>query len=439
MYPKVLIVAHNALSDTQNNGKTISGFFHGWDQSKLAQIYLTSDIPDFTVCELFFQINDFDIAKRLTLRRSVQGRKVTRKNISEIRIDKKKAGTNPVPPVIKRLFSTLIRLVRDCMWHLAGFRTMAMRKFILEFEPQIVFFQSSNSSYAFSLVRWICRTERIPLVMQITDDYITPRFSISPFFWIQHYRLLKRYKWAFSVAEHVIVVGEKMAQEYQVRFGGIYSVAMNTSFNLNLPEYYAQDRPVQLLYAGNLGLNRWKVLATVAQCLRELHREEGILSQLSIYSLVMPSSRELRVLNLGIYSRYLGSVNSLELNILKSDSDILLHVEAFDRVNRHITRLSISTKIPEYLASGRCILAIGPRGIASIDYILDSDLGFVITSSKKDVIRRNLKMIVLDYTRRKKYARRGPYIAEQRHSIITTSAHIHRIIVEAIGPRISEF
>ncbi|MGN1301784.1 MAG: hypothetical protein ACI4U9_04620, partial [Clostridia bacterium] len=62
-YPRVLVIAHNPFSDTQNNGKTLSAFFDGWPKDKIAQIYLTPDKPDYTICENFFRITDLEVLK----------------------------------------------------------------------------------------------------------------------------------------------------------------------------------------------------------------------------------------------------------------------------------------------------------------------------------------------------------------------------------------
>ena len=59
-------------------------------------------------------------------------------------------------------------------------------------------------------------------------------------------------------------------------------------------------------------------------------------------------------------------------------SNYLIHVEAFDEKIKKYTRLSISTKIPEYLAAQRPIIAIGPRDIASIEYLRDNNCAYVI-------------------------------------------------------------
>ena len=55
-----------------------------------------------------------------------------------------------------------------------------------------------------------------------------------------------------------------------------------------------------------------------------------------------------------------------------------MHVEAFDKKNRKITRLSMSTKISEYVASGAQVLAIGPSDVASMRCLADNRLGLCV-------------------------------------------------------------
>ena len=64
---------------------------------------------------------------------------------------------------------------------------------------------------------------------------------------------------------------------------------------------------------------------------------------------------------------------------IRQSSDFLVHAESFDSENKKVTMLSISTKIPEYLSSNRCIVAIGPSEIASINLIKENDLGIVLS------------------------------------------------------------
>ncbi len=430
--PRVLIVSHNALSSTQSNGKTMLAFFKNWDRECLAQLYLTTDVPDFSVCERFFQINDFDVLKRVLLDRRVQGRVVTRADIAAVKSYKDAVTAKRSVAMLKKRGAPLVRFARDLMWRLGGYRTRELCAFIDDFDPQAVFFQSSSGVFAFSLVKWICTARNIPLIMQTTDDYVTQMATWDPFSWIQVARLTKMYRWAVFYSSQVIAIGDKMVQEYRMRFGGSYYVAMNSVASLNLPKPETGRDKVRFLYAGNLVLNRWRVLGVISQCLKELDQEQNLKGELHIYSLNQPCPEGLRQLNNAPYSSFNGAVNTEQLNKLKTASDVLVHVEAFDHINRHITRLSISTKIPEYLASGRCIFAVGPDDVASIQYIVEHDLGVAVTFIDKAKIKNALADIMKTPEKRAEYAEKGIGVAKARHNAEKTAEDIKQMIICAV-------
>ena len=57
-HKRVLLFSHNALSDTKNNGKTLSAIFSGWPREALAQLYLAHEAPSYAVCGNFFRVTD---------------------------------------------------------------------------------------------------------------------------------------------------------------------------------------------------------------------------------------------------------------------------------------------------------------------------------------------------------------------------------------------
>ncbi len=59
-------------------------------------------------------------------------------------------------------------------------------------------------------------------------------------------------------------------------------------------------------------------------------------------------------------------------------------MESFKNKNVRTTRLSFSTKVTDYLSSGKPIWAVGPDEIASIEYFKMNDCALV-TSSRKNI------------------------------------------------------
>ena len=433
LYPRVLIISHNALSNSQDgNGRTLSAFFGQWDTNSLAQVYLTTDIPEFTVCKKFFQINDVDILKRFFLNKKIQGKVVLNSDLSGMEDYKKVIKKSKLLNIIRNNMSPFVRFLRDSIWSISGYKTGELIKFIDEFNPQVVFFLSGNSVFSFALTKWICKTKKIPLIMQTTDDYVTGKFSLDPFFWIQLFRLKCAYQWAVSYSDCVIAIGDKMAVEYKIRFGGNYFVAMNSISNFNPSKYTSTNQNIKFTYAGNLGLNRWKILALIGESLAELSHEEGINGELAVYALTTPEDKQLLALNIPPFCSFKGGLNNDQLTTVREHSDFLVHVEAFDNANKYITRLSISTKIPEYLASERCIFAVGPKDVASMQYLMDYDLGVTVISNKKTDIKKALKEIILNTEMKIKYAKQGVEVAKTRHNAIKTAESIFQIISSTV-------
>ena len=61
-----------------------------------------------------------------------------------------------------------------------------------------------------------------------------------------------------------------------------------------------------------------------------------------------------------------------------SRADVLLHVESYYSRYTSYFRLSMSTKIPEYMSVCRPILCVGPSGIATVDFIQERKFGLVV-------------------------------------------------------------
>ena len=107
--------------------------------------------------------------------------------------------------------------------------------------------------------------------------------------------------------------------------------------------------------------------------------------------------------------QFCGGLDSSGVITQMENSHFLLHVESFDKVNRTYVRYSISTKISEYLSSGRGIIAYGPHEVASIELLNNNSFGCCITDldSSEDIEKKILEAISgynnYDYSLSKQY------------------------------------
>ncbi|MRR37181.1 glycosyltransferase family 1 protein [bacterium] len=93
-------------------------------------------------------------------------------------------------------------------------------------------------------------------------------------------------------------------------------------------------------------------------------------------------------------SEIVGRVSADEVAQVQRAADVLVHVEGLDLRSRMQVHQSFSTKIVDYLACARCVLAIGPRGVASIDYFVENDSALVASSELE--VRRALDSLLAD-------------------------------------------
>ena len=100
---------------------------------------------------------------------------------------------------------------------------------------------------------------------------------------------------------------------------------------------------------------------------------------------------------------------------LYKDADVLIHAEADDDENIPFIKYSISTKIPEYLATGKPFIFYGPSDIAVYRYLKENNIAYVV-SCNKDL--KHVLTEILHDVRLGKYKYRGNAIkfAQDYHS-----------------------
>jgi len=101
------------------------------------------------------------------------------------------------------------------------------------------------------------------------------------------------------------------------------------------------------------------------------------------------------------------------VKVVQKQADILVFVESLEDKYRYTARLSFSTKITDYLKSGKCIFAIGDKEIAPIDYFTKYDSA-VIASNYEEICNK-LEQIVSRPELISEYARKGYKCGVEHH------------------------
>lgn len=427
-YPRVLIITVNPLSTTSNNGKTYASFFQDYPKGKLAQLYFHREIPDSDVCENYYKISDEDIIGNFFGKSKVLGSEVY------IEASEKRLIPQNINNSLKK--SSLIRFVRSLLWRLSlNFNKEGVKDWLDKFNPDIIFFCGGNANYLYSKVLQLSKKYDSKLIYYITDDYLLPYFSLNIFKILNRIWTRNSFKKICSESSLVLTIGDKMTEVYKEKYGIESKKIMNLVETKKSEELKGEFRnnDLKFVYAGGLHSNRWKTLALIGESLRRINNQ-GFRGNLEIYSAIKPEGKIFDEINKDGFSKYCGSLNAEEVKDVLKSADVLIHVESFDDRSKEVTYLSVSTKIPEYMASGKCILAIGPKDVASIEYLKKTNSGFVVTTMDKQDIDNTIIELFKDVDKRESFVQQAYLTLKKNHDAEVIRAEFHDYII-AISER----
>lgn len=398
-FPKVLVIFHNAFDYHRNNGKTLNTLFYGWDSDSIAQLYFSDEIPESKYCKRYFKITDKDVFKTIF--------SIKRSKTCGGTIQNKVGKCEENVSFKKEIFSLLkqskkgvaLKILRDLLWSTGVWKTQDLIEWLNDFKPEVVFWGVGESKFSADIAYWISIYLNIPLCLYYGDDYVINSNNGGLLKRIQHKRIKYFHDRNLNHSKKLFAIGDLMATEYQKAYGKEV-VVVRTSVDINEPIIEKENKSlgenIVLSYVGGLHLNRWKTLIQLGLLLRELQSMIPNKIVLNIYTLANPSPSIVNKLNEHPL-HFCGGLYGTEVNKVMLNSDILVHVESFDFKYRKLTSLSISTKIPEYLAVGKCLLFFGPNEVASIRLIADNNIGVTLTDvDTHDSIIRKLKEILSD-------------------------------------------
>lgn len=424
-FPKVLIISHNLYDDTNNIGKTLVSLFQGWPKDKIAQIYFRNDSPSFKYCDEYYCITDKDVLKSaLTLGIKKAGSVLQvgeSLTISDAETNLYQVGNHRRP---------IVSFIRDTMWALGGWKSNELETWVKDVaRPDIILFAPNDYTLAYRIAIYIEELINKPLIPFYMDDSFYYGCKSSFLDQIRRRSLRKMAKKVHRYAKQIFTICDYMSDEYQKLFGlnchaFMNSVTIPSSESLRT---ISDDETIIFAYLGNLHSNRWKSIAEIGRVLDDIRNKDHIKVEFRIYSASVLEKNVKELFNSIASIRFMGKVEPSKVRDTQLQADVLVHVEAFDDASVNSTRLSLSTKLPEYLSVHRAIFAYGPKEIASMRYLKDNNIAEVCfeQSALHDGIYS-----ILSPQKRADLADRGYRRAEAFHNIEMVSKKFQRKISE---------
>ena len=373
--PRVLVVSHNVIGGSTAMGKTMASLLVGVPSDGLAQVYFHSEVPTSEACSSYFRITDVDVLHSV-FGRGEAGRviKTSERRVGQAR-SRTDVGTLARVYQLGRKRTGLTYAARGALWRMGHLNKNALVTWAQAFAPDVIFFAAGDYAFAYDVVRFLAESLNLPVVLWCTDDYYLGH-SVRG---VGRRLLMAGLDRLQPRIASVGVISEKMQRDYAAIFKAPIHVLR---IGVKWPEKSLPwEQRSGVCYVGGLGVGRLDVLLDVGQALAQ-SSVPGC-EYVNVYTRDENPKTLERLRNApGI--RFLGALDRAGVEQIQASARFLLLVESSNPAMKERTRYSCSTKIGEYLASGACIICVGPSDIASVEYLCTNDAGLV-TNDPQDV------------------------------------------------------
>ncbi|MBQ8184085.1 MAG: hypothetical protein IJ025_09345 [Clostridia bacterium] len=420
--PKVLVVGINPWID--NTGiNTLINFFDGWDKNSIAHIYTRAKLPNTHMCDKFFRISEPKVMKSVFKRSIRTGEEVFNSNEEAVEASQENQ-------IYNKKHSSLMSLAREFVWLLGKWKTKELDRFLDEYDADVLFFPVYANVYMNRLQNYIRKRTKKPVVLYVSDDnYSYKSIAKTPVSLFTRFWLRSQEKKLFKNAEKIMVIAPKQKEEYD-RLFNTDSVILTKGIDFSAVPYEEKslNSPIKMIYTGKLIIGRWISLAKIAEAMGEINKNETKV-ELDIYTTDVLTEEQKTKLNRNGCS-VKGALTLDEVQQVQKQADILVFVESLEKEFRYTARLSFSTKITDYLKSGKCIFAVGDKDIAPIDYFNRYDSA--ITATSYDEIGEKLKELINNENKIIEYSKKAYDCGKEHHNAELTNKILVDTITDAV-------
>lgn len=410
--PRVLVTSVTTWAGS-DGADTYSALFEGYPSHLLASLYIREEHPVSTVPGRHFRISESQVISSVLRRRTSTGREVS-PNCHECEADLA-AIDQTRARYLKRTGRRrwLLLLVRELIWLFGRWRTPELDRFLDDFRPEVVLFGMEGYIHLNRISRYVVRHTGARAVGYFLDDNFTylqyPR-SIG----YRLYRFFQRreLRKCVQLGDYFYAISPKTKAECEAYFGIKCNLLTKPATVHPAKVTYEAGRAIQLLYTGNLAHGRFDTIKQLDASISALN-EAGHSLHLDVYTTTRLSGAEMA--SLTPWTKVHEPIPQCAVRDEQRRADILVFAEDLSGSERHVARLSFSTKLTDYLGSGRCILAVAPSDIAPMEYLRAEDAALCASNARE--ITECLMGVVNDPSLMQEYAQKAVQCAQRNHRL----------------------
>lgn len=376
---RILVLTTDLWDDISNGNNIQTNWFEDFD-AEFANIYTVPGIPNNKICRRYFQVTDSMMVK------SFFGRKAgCELSSSDLEVVSGNGFVNAEPDnfnfynMLRSHSGELLRWCRDLLWEFGFYDKKAMKSFIDDFNPDVVFCPHLFSMKSRRLERIVHSMTNAPMVCFNGDAEASLRaISYNPLFWYRRIRdhflypsYIKKFSYSFTFSPRW---SKWLTQKFDIPSEPLYKC-------IQIAPFLKKDinDPIRIVYAGSLYCNRWKTLSVIGDALKTLNADR-INAELFVYSQSILTDEQKEALSSDKFIHFMGCVRPDQLPQIYKDADIALHVESFDKKYMLETEHSFSTKLTDLMMSTCAIMAICWEQNSGWNYVHDKDAAICLSS-----------------------------------------------------------
>ena len=342
----------------------------------IASIYIRDEIPDSKVCSRYFNICENKIIKSI-FRRSIKTGCEISPDIANENDDRDLQIHNQryIKMQKKRRYSML--LARELIWKVGRWRTIELDSFLDAFKPDVILHSMEGYIHLNRIIEYAIKRTGAAAIGYIWDDNFTYKQSSKLGHKVYRFFQRKSLKKLARKTQAFFAITNKTKREAD-KFFNINCKIITKPLNCE-PNYLQKqiEYPIKILYTGNLLIGRDRSLVSLVEALKPFN-QETVKYKVDVYTGTELSDKIKEKIECD-YCTLHKAIKQSEVLALQKQADILLFLEDVCGRDAKVARLSFSTKITDYLSSGKAIIAIGNKDTAPIEYFIEEDCAMVAT------------------------------------------------------------
>lgn len=410
--PKILIFTVSSWN-SRIGSNTWATLVEGYPAENLANICIREEYPDSNVCSRYFVISENKVLKSVFRRHITTGYEVDKTDNAEMNMnsDLQKHNARYKKMSVKR--KTYMLLARELVWKFGKWHTEDLDAFLDDFKPDIILHSMEGYIHLNRIIEYAIARTQAKAVGYIWDDNFT--YLQSKKLGDQFYRFIQRksLKKLAQKTDAFFAITKKTKKEADAFFN-INSVLLTKPL-LFAPECCQTlvEYPIRMIYTGKLIIGREDTISQIAQAINEVNNSSVPKILLDIYTNTQLGENTKAKIN-NAWCQIHPAVPQKEVYELQKQANILLFVEAIKGPKAKIARLSFSTKITDYLSTGKCIFAVGHKDTAPMEYFEENSSA--ITAYDEESIKSVVEHITEHPEVISETAKRGSEVAVKIHN-----------------------